>query len=288
MNAKPQQPVREIMTVTRTERVTPHYIRIYLTGPSATISNIANMTVGVNNKILVPRKGTNHVDLNNKATFTMRTYTHRGVDIEKQEIWIDFVSHAAPQGGEAPAADWAMHAQSGDKLGVMMKPKSRLLYPPVGDYLLVGDATAIPVLGAILESLPKAAKGQCIIEVHGKADEQVLANPAGLPITWLYNAHPEQGSQIVDAVKKLDLPTDSRFAYIACEYRSVRAIRHYLATEQGWAKNELFASSYWKAGMAEDASAADRRAEKGGSLLNAASALLRGLSTLGKRSLSGQ
>lgn len=57
MNSKPQQPVREVMTVTRSEQITPHYIRVYLTAQADTIANIANMTVGVNNKILVPHKG---------------------------------------------------------------------------------------------------------------------------------------------------------------------------------------------------------------------------------------
>lgn len=256
MNSKPQQPVREVMTVTRSEQITPHYIRVYLTAQADTIANIANMTVGVNNKILVPHKGSNQIDLNDKSTFTMRTYTHRGVNIESQEIWLEFVAH----GDASPASGWAMHAKAGDKLGVMMKPKTKPLYPTVDNYLLVGDATAIPVLGAILESLPSTATGQCIIEVHGKADEQDLANPANLAITWLHNPTPGQGGQLADMVTTLTLPNDNRFAYIACEFEAVKTIRQHLKNH-GWGKGELHAMSYWKAGVAEDKSAADRRAE---------------------------
>lgn len=57
----------------------------------------------------------------------MRTYTHRGVNIENQEIWLEFVAH----GDASPASGWAMHAKAGDKLGVMMKPKTKPLYPTV-------------------------------------------------------------------------------------------------------------------------------------------------------------
>lgn len=253
-----QQPVREIMTVTRSESITPHYIRVYLTAQADTIANIANMTVGVNNKILVPQKGTNHIDFNDKSTFTMRTYTHRGVDVETQEIWIDFVAH----GDASPASGWAIHAKAGDKLGVLMKPKNNPLYPQVDNYLLIGDATAIPVLGAILQALPSTAMGQCLIEVHSKADEQVLENPADLPITWQHNPTPEQGSQLANAVTTLTLPNDKRFAFVAAEFASIKAIRKYLKNH-GWKKSELYAMSYWKAGVAEDKSATDRRTERG-------------------------
>ena len=59
-----------------------------------------------------------------------------------------------------------------------MKPKNKPLYPLVDNFLLVGDATAIPVLGAILESLPSGSTVQCIIEVYGKEDEQDLQTEA--------------------------------------------------------------------------------------------------------------
>lgn len=83
-------------------------------------------------------------------------------------------------------------------------------------------------------------------------------------MTWLHNRHPEQGSQLANTVKSLTLPTSeqSRFAYVASEFSSVKAIRHYLKKELDWSKDELYAFSYWKAGIAEDRSAKDRLAEK--------------------------
>ena len=43
-------------TVVRKEYITPHYLRIFLTGESVT--EIADTTVGINNKIIIPPAGT--------------------------------------------------------------------------------------------------------------------------------------------------------------------------------------------------------------------------------------
>src|SRR5690606_7563412 len=131
------KPIRAELTITRKEYLTPHYIRVYLTGEDVPL--IENTTIGVNNKILVPPKGVNKVyfpalDNETKAWIQppeevrpfRRTYTHRGIDLEKNEIWIDFVAH----GDDGPASAWAINAQRGDVLGVLMKDGKSELYTP--------------------------------------------------------------------------------------------------------------------------------------------------------------
>lgn len=240
--------------VSRKEQLTPHYIRVYLTGEDVPL--FANTTVGINNKILIPTKGASPYD----GPFIRRTYTHRGIDLDTHEIWIDFVAH----GKEGPASAWAIQAQKGDVLGVLMKDGKMELYRKADHYLLVGDATAIPVIGAILEDLPASAKGTCIIEVHGKADEQPLQTKANIDMIWLHNEHPQEGSRLAETVKQQDLPEESRSGYVAAEFATVKEIRHYLRKEKGWKQEELYAYSYWKAGVAEDKSATDRQKEKRG------------------------
>lgn len=256
------------LRVTRKTYITPHYIRIYLTGEN--VLQIANTTVGVNNKVLIPPAG---LDVIHFPEFDfekgqwkpqadairpfIRTYTHRGIDVARNEIWIDFIAH----GEEGPASAWAMHAKVGDPLGVLMKDGKTDLYIATQHYLLVGDATAIPILGAILEDLPATASGRCIIEVHSKEDEQVLPTNANIQFTWLYNTHPQQGSRLADVVKGLSLPGKDRFAYVASEFDTVKDIRNFLRKEQGWERRELYAYAYWKAGLAEDRSAGHRHAE---------------------------
>ena len=257
------------LTVTRKEYLTPHYIRVYLTGED--IPLIANTTIGINNKILVPPMGVNKIhfpELDDETKTWVqppeevrsfrRTYTHRGIDLTKNEVWIDFVAH----GDDGPASAWAINAEKGDVLGVLMKDGKSELYPSADWYLLVGDATAIPVLGAILEDLPKTAKGVCIIEVHGKEDEQPLETKAEIDFIWLHNEQPHNGSRLIDVVKEQDLPESARFGYVAAEFSSVKEVRNYLRKEREWKLEELYAYSYWKAGVAEDKSEVDRRKEK--------------------------
>lgn len=257
------------LVVKRKEYLTPHYIRVYLEGKDVPL--LADTTVGINNKILIPPPGVSKVYFpeldpergrwkpQDPATAPIiRTYTHRGIDLDKNEIWIDFVAH----GDEGPASEWAINAQKGDALGVMMKRGKRELYTQATHYLLVGDATAIPVLAAILEDLPAEAKGTCIIEVNGKDDEQILDTRADIQFQWLHNPDPHQGSQLADVVKAQTLPETDRFAYVAAEFDAVKAIRNYLRKEQNWQREELYAFSFWKVGKAENESAVMRREER--------------------------
>jgi len=263
------QPIQAELRVTRKEYITPHFIRIYLTGD--TISEFANTTVGVNNKILVPPQGINKIyfpkfDIeNNKLIHApedvrpfVRTYTHRGIDLSTSEIWIDFVAH----GDEGPASVWAINAQKGSVLGVMMKSGKKELYTKATNYFLVGDATAIPVLSTILEDLRSHEKGVCIIEVHSKEDEQQFKTKADVQFIWLHNKNPQQKSDLAKVVKQQTFPQTDRSAYIAAEFSSVKEIRNYLRKDIGWKREELYAFSYWKSGVAEDKSQAERREER--------------------------
>jgi len=249
--------------------LTPHYIRVVLGGDVAVFKNT---TIGDNNKIFIPPKGVAQVHLpefdvqNNSwihppkevAPF-IRTYTHRGIDLEKGELIIDFVNH----GETGPASAWALHSQIGDELGVAMKTEPKELYPKDAEwFLLAGDATAIPVLSAILETLPGSAKGTCIIEVPSKEDEQILDTKAKIDFIWLYNQHPENGSELAQRVRKVRIPNANKFGYVACEFSSVKEIRTYLRKELGWSPAELYAYSFWKSGVAEDKSVTDRQKEK--------------------------
>lgn len=251
--------------------VTPHYIRIILTGDQLDV--FKHTTVGDNNKIFIPPTGVNEIhfpdfDFENRKWLmpapevapAIRTYTHRAIDLDKKELTIDFVHH----GDGGPASSWAIHAKTGDTLGVTMRTEPTVLFPEADWYLLAGDATAIPVLSAILEKLPDTATGTAIIEVHGPEDEQELYTASQVTIQWLHNPHPESGSTLSEAVKAIPLPEASTtvFGYVAAEFASVKAIRNYLRKEKAWTKEELYAYSYWKAGVAEDKSTSDRQQEK--------------------------
>lgn len=264
-----KKPIRIALTVDRKEYLTPHYIRVYLQGPD--VQELADTTIGINNKILIPPRGAQEIHFPELDPETrrwkpqdpaiapvVRTYTHRGINLEKNEIWIDFIAH----GDEGPASAWAIRAEKGDVLGVMMKKGKKELYTPADNYLLLGDATAVPVLACILEDLPATAKGTCIIEVHGPEDEQVIETQAAIDFIWVHNPHPQKGSDLVEVFKQQNLPEQNRFAYVAAEFSTVKSIRNYLRKELKWERDELYAYSYWKSGVAENKSAKARSMEQ--------------------------
>ncbi|MFB6454561.1 siderophore-interacting protein [Chitinophaga sp. Hz27] len=261
--------IQATLTVTRKTLVTPNYMRVFLTGDN--MSQFVGPTVGVNNKILIPPQGLNKIcfpsfDYGKMEWIhppedvrpVIRTYTHRGIDLERNEIWIDFALH----GSSSPASGWAIRAQTGDVLGVLMHNEKSVLYTPAENYVLVADASGLPVIAAILEDLPPTAKGICLLEVNSVEDEQTLVTQADIRFTWLHNPTPQVGSELFYHLKKEKLPDISRFGYVAAEFSTVKHIRSFIRKELNWRREELYAYSYWKAGMSEDKSTKDRHQEK--------------------------
>lgn len=261
---------KHVFRVTSKELITPHYIRIRLMSDEDI--EFDKCIPGANNKIFIPPVGSKEVHFatfdSEKAEWVMpdenvkpivRTYTHRAIDPISKEITIDFVNH----GDNGPASSWARNAKISDQLGVAMKIRNKELYPPSDWYFLIGDATAIPVICCILESLPASAKGQCIMEIASPEDIHPEVYHPGFEIQWIYNQHPEKGSELTHKVKDVLIPKGLKtFAYVACEYQSVKDIRTYFKEILNWTNQEFYAFSYWQAGVAEDKSIQDRHSER--------------------------
>lgn len=258
MSTKDFKIIQATLRVMRKKYITPHYIRVWLTGEN--IDDFSDTVVGEHNKILIPRKGVNEIHFprfdtekrrwiqpDESVRPTIRTFTHRGIDLNTKEIWIDFAVH----GNESPASSWAIRATKGSLLGVMMKSGEGQLFPLVKNYLLVADATGIPVVSVILENLPKGSKGTCIIEVYGAEDVQEISTRAAVDFQWIFNSTPGQNSGLAAAVKKLVLPEQDRYAYIAAEQQTVKELREYLRKEKSYTRDELEAYAYWKMGSSE-------------------------------------
>lgn len=260
--------IRAELVVVRKEFVTPHYISVFF--KSKQFNQLSHATVGIHNKIMIPPKAATEIAfpeydyLNNcwkpqsdNEKCIIRTYTLRAIDMEMEEIRIDFVYH----GDDSPASAWAISAKEGDILGITMRGGKIDLFPAVSNYVLVGDATAIPVLSVILGNLSSAARGVCIIEVHGPEDQQEIFTNADIEFIWLHNSNPLVGSGLAAMIKSRSLPNDSRFAYIAAEFTTVKEIRRFLRKDKLWKLEEVDAYSYWKKGVSEDHSADERHNE---------------------------
>ncbi|HEX3304466.1 MAG TPA: siderophore-interacting protein [Thermomicrobiales bacterium] len=101
-------------------------------------------------------------------------------------------------------ADWAADAEPGMIVG-MWEP--RVGYTPdasIAWQLLVGDETAVPAIGAILEALPAGARATVIIEVADRLDEIELPTCGDVDLRWLHRQPGTHGAPdlLMNAVRE--------------------------------------------------------------------------------------
>lgn len=245
MNSTETKKIRSVFHVKHKEYITPHFIRVIFNINDNQAEMLTNVKSGSNNKIFIPRDEPDTQEI-------VRTYTNRKIDLENRELSIDFVAH----GDNGPASAWALQVQKGDVLDIGMKESTRPLIPEADSYLLVGDATALPVICAIIEQLPEGVNVKVLMETFGKEDEVLVCSAGNVDIEWLYNPAPEKGSQLAEAAKQFKFPEGEqrKYVYVAAEYSTVKELRDYFKADPSLDSRALYAVSYWKAGESEDQS----------------------------------
>jgi NADPH-dependent ferric siderophore reductase len=235
------KPAPRPYTVLNRQLVTPHMLRLTLGGEGMASFPADQESAYV--KLMVP----DGQDERGNARTTPRTYTVRHQ--RDGEIDVDVVLHA--DGG--PAAVWAAAAKPGDTIPIGGPGPVKRLPDAVDWYLLVGDMTSLPAIGANLERLPAHARGYVIVEVTSAADIQGFELPDGIRIDWLINSHPGSDSdRLVDALQKIDWLPGTPGVWVACEFSAMRKLRRHLIDDRGVDKREMYISSYWKLGASED------------------------------------
>uniref|UniRef100_UPI00037D22C0 siderophore-interacting protein n=1 Tax=Actinoalloteichus spitiensis TaxID=252394 RepID=UPI00037D22C0 len=237
-------------TVTAARLVTPNMMRVTLGG--AAIATVGSGGYDQRVKILLPLDGEDRPALPAADDWyqawrampealqpPMRTYTIRAHRPALAEIDIDFALH----GDAGPATRWANRVRPGDVLG-LIAPAAHHQGEPIGvEYrpgdadwqLLVGDATALPAIGAIVESLPSDAVAHVLVSVPAEDDAQPLAAGPGVEVRWLpEGSGVAPGERLVAELAGLELPAGAPYAWVAGEAGLVAALRRHLLGERGW------------------------------------------------------
>jgi iron complex transport system ATP-binding protein len=212
-----------------------------------------------------------------------RTYTVRRIHGTDQEplVDLDFVLHA---GGAA--STWAESAEPGDRMFVIGPNRASEWYggiewqPPTvarTRVLLVGDETALPAIGSILETLPAAYVGDVVVEVPTERDFLTLATRAQLDISFVARDNDPRGERLLQEVRRAvqvrapsspvplddvdvdrellwEVPERSEstfYAWVAGEAAIVRTIRRTLVDDHGVDRRAVAFMGYWREGKAE-------------------------------------
>ncbi|MGI5330724.1 siderophore-interacting protein [Actinomadura nitritigenes] len=244
-------------TVLRTERLTPHMIRVVLGG-----EDLAGFGAGAFTdhyvKLLFPQPGVEYpepfdmervrAEMPRDRWPSVRTYTVRAWDPEAVELTIDFVHH----GDKGIAGPWAASVRPGEEIFFNGPGGAYAPSPDAGWHLLVGDESALPAIAASLERIPGGAPARVFIEVAGPEEEQDLRASAGTEIVWLHRDGRQVGDLLVEAVQKLDFPDGDVHAFVHGEANFVKALRRHLRVDRGLPMERLSISGYWRRGRDED------------------------------------
>ena len=244
-------PFRRVQ-VRSVEPLSPHMARIVLggdelegfaiDGPASSVRLL--LPPAGSSELVMPTWTGNQFELPNGHRAPIRTFTPRYFDPDRLELTLDFVLH-----DDGAATGWARSAAVGDDAAVSGPGRSEAVDDRARSHLLVGDETAIPAIGQLLEALPHDRPIDVHVEVaHPDARLDLPPHPA-TTISWL-DAEPgaNPGDAMVAAVRAMpELPDH---VWVAGEAAAVQRLRTHLFDERGRSRSTVTARGYWKRGRA--------------------------------------
>ncbi|ETK18451.1 putative iron utilization protein [Pseudomonas sp. FH4] len=235
---------RRRLEVLRVVDITPRMRRITLGGEQ--LAGFASLGSDDHIKLLFAQNAAEQAALES-PTFSvkgegpqpaMRDYTPRRIDLSSGELDIDFVLH-----GDGPASTWAEQAKPGQHLHIA-GPRGSMIVPDIFDsYLLVGDETALPAIARRLEELPAGRKVLAVIEIADEHEQQALDSAADVEVIWVVRGRDD----LLGAVRELQVPQGSLYAWVATETKLSRQVRRVLLDEHTLNDEFVKAVGYWRA-----------------------------------------
>ncbi|BCZ81646.1 siderophore-interacting protein [Paraburkholderia terrae] len=242
-----------LLQVKTVEAVTPHLIRVTLTGDD--LHDFVSASFDDHLKVFFPAPGEDKPTLPtagpdgpvfpaDRPRPVARDFTPKRFDRDARELELEFAMHEA-----GPAAEWAAQAKAGQYLGIG-GPRGSFVVPMGFDWhLLIGDDTALPAIGRRLAELPQGARVAAVIEVADPSARIEFDTQTDLYIEWRYRSEGAyRGAELLKAVRETFLPDGDGYVWAAGEAATMRAVRSLLVNERGIDKSRIRASAYWKQG----------------------------------------
>lgn len=193
-------------------------------------------------ELVMPTWSGNQFELPNGDRAPIRTFTPRSFDADRLELALDIVLH-----DHGAATDWAKQASVGDEVAISGPGRSEELDASATSFLLVGDESALPAIGQLLEAIAPDNTVDVHVEVVGADGRIELPHHPNATVTWHeVDVDAAPGAALVDAVTGLaDLPDA---VWVAGEAASVQRLRTHLFDERGRSRESVTARGYWKQG----------------------------------------
>ncbi|MFC4564954.1 siderophore-interacting protein [Nocardiopsis mangrovi] len=173
----------------------------------------------------------------------VRNYTIRRLDRRAHELDIDFVLH----GDSGPASAWAERARPGDRIG-LLSDGARYAPPADTDWqLLVGDETALPAIGAILDGLDPATPAVAVLEASDPDAADMLRERDRTTVVRLERSA-GSGLAALAHLRGNGLPEGTPYAWVAGESTLATSVRRHLVGERGFEKDRVYFCGYWREG----------------------------------------
>ena len=171
-----------------------------------------------------------------------RTLTPRWIDRATTVMTIDFVLH-----GTGPASGWAASAGLGDVIWAGETRGGYVVPPPGSHVVLVGDDTAIPAIGSILEALDVTTRPTTVIEVVDGLDERTVSETRPTDPIWLHRGPDPShaGVPTMNLMEALSVPEDA-YWWIAGERDAIREMRDVVVEDRGVPKDRLSLNAHWR------------------------------------------
>jgi NADPH-dependent ferric siderophore reductase len=274
------------LEVLRTERLSPHWLRVTLGGGD--VDGFRPMGFDQWFRIFLPHSGSGgdegleripakahkifgylkYLRIPEGVRPVMRNYTVRAYraigESGGAELDVDFVLHGTgPTAG--PASRWADAAVPGESVVIIDEGLGFNPARGTARVLLVSDETGAPALAGVCASLPASATGVALVEAPSEEDVLAFAAPAGVEVRWI--VRPEgvkPGALALAALQELPAPASDTHAFIVGEQSLPTAARRHLVA-QGLGKDQISFVGYWRVGAASPAPKSQQAAAAGSS-----------------------
>lgn len=171
----------------------------------------------------------------------IRTFTPRRWDAEGLTLDLDVVLH--PHGS---VSGWAETVDLGAPAAISGPGRGYVVDENAARFLLAGDETAVPAIVQLLESIPRSADVDVIVEVTAPDARLGLTDRRDVSETWVVRPDDQPpGESLIETVRTTPIGPGTK-VWAAGEAAAMFQIRKHLFDEAGLSRSDVTVRGYWK------------------------------------------